>query len=310
MTTWKALCVLALGLFIAAGTAHGRSEVSLKELLGDDAGRQLFYRKSDGALFYFEMRSGEMVRVGEAVVKKGKFDAWRGGINADGRRFLYQKGDTIRVVNDDGAGDKAVVDGANPHWWRDPETGTDYVVYNQDAAKIDWRGDGTGGKPTMRVGVDGGEAEQIWAHCYDAGLSADGTHIGDAYKGAFIGNRTTGEIVGNLPPDEQHCVGSMLPDNTYRMLYEKTTTHHCIVIADTSGKIVWSFERIGSGQIFGEASANHPDFCVVSMSGDQKYYLVRISTKHYADMGVSMEQYQRVGGPWVGTLSAAGDGAE
>ncbi len=283
--------------------ASSRSEVSMEVLLAGRDGRQLFQRKSDGALFYLEMGSGDVVQLKGAAVRHTRFDTWRGGINWDGRRFLYQNGDTVHVVNDDGSRRKAVIEGANPHWWRDPSSGADYVVYNQDASAIPWKSDGTGGPATMRVPVDGGEAEEIWPHCYDAGLSKDGTHIGEAYKGAFIGDRATGRIFGNLPPDEQHCVGSMLADNSYRLLYEKSTTHHHVVIANKDGKIVWSFARIGSGEIFGEASSNNPDFCIVSSSGRNRYYLVEISTKRFADLGVSREKYGRVGGPWVGTLS-------
>jgi hypothetical protein len=291
-----------MGAMKEALEASAQSEVSLRAILAGRDGRQLLQRKSDGALFYLEMPSGKMVQVHGATVKRTKYDAWRGGINWDGRRFLYQNGTTIHVVNDDGSGRKALVEGANPHWWRDQDSGADYVVYNQDASMIPCDGDGTGGPATMRIPVEGGQPEEIWPHCYDAGLSKDGTHIGESYKGAFIGDRSTGRIFGNLPPDKQHCVGSMLPDNTYRLLYEKSTAHRHVVIANKEGEIVWSFSRIGSGDIFAETSPNHPDFCIVSSSDTKRYYLVQISTKHYADLGVSLDEYGRIGGPWVGRL--------
>lgn len=282
----------------AAETSE-RVEVPLKALLAGRKGRQLLHRKEDGALFYLDMGSGTMTSVDGASVKHTRFDIWRGGINQDGKRFLYQHGDTIHVINADGSDRKAVVKGANPHWWRDPETGVDHVVYNPDAHVIPWDGNGTGGGGTMRIPVNGGTPETIWPHTYDAGLSSDGTHIGDSYKGAFIGNVETGRIVGNLPPHEQHCVGSMLADNSYRLLYERSTAHRAVVIADAKGKIVWRFDRVGSGEIFAEASPNHPEFCVVSSSANKALYLVHIPTKRYADLGVSLNTYGRVGGPWV-----------
>ncbi len=283
----------------AAGGRSKAVEVELGTLLAGRDGRQLLYRKADGALFCLEMGTETKKPVDGAAVKHTRFDTLRGGINWDGNRFLYQDGDTIRVVNDDGSDAKAVVDGANPHWWRDPETGVDHVVYNPDAHVIPWDGNGTGGGGTMRISVNGGTPEKIWPHTYDAGLSRDGTHIGASYKGAFIGNVETGRIVGNLPPDEQHCVGSMLADNSYRLLYERSTAHRAVVIADAKGKIVWRFDRVGSGEIFAEASPNHPEFCVVSSSANKALYLVHIPTKRYADLGVSLNTYGRVGGPWV-----------
>jgi len=283
----------------AAGEASEEVEVALKTLLEDREGRQLLYRKEDGALCYLDIGAEQVKPVEGAAVKHTRFDTWRGGINWDGNRFLYQDGDAINVVNDDGTDRKAVVEGGNPHWWHDPETGVDYVVYNPDSQRISWKGEGKGGGGTLRIAVDGGTPEKIWPHTYDAGLSPDGTHIGEAYKGAFIGNIATGRIVGNLPPNKQHCVGSMLADDSYRLLYERSTEHRAVVIADMDGEIVWRFNRVGSGEIFAGASPNHPDFCVASSSGNKTLYLVHIPTKRYADLGVSLNTYERIGGPWV-----------
>jgi hypothetical protein len=54
-----------------------------------------------------------------------------------------------------------------------------------------------------------------------------------------------------------------------------------------------------SGEIFAEASSNHPEFCVASSSGNKTLYLVHIPTKRYADLGVRLDSYGRIGGPWI-----------
>lgn len=113
----------------------------------------------------------------------------------------------------------------------------------------------------------------------DGGLSKDGTHLGEAYRGCLIYSRHEKkyyELYGY-----QSCSASMSPDNTYRIMH-LYRTHLAFGIRNKNDQELWKMKPPAPGNRWQDPRwSNHPDFCTALIKVDGVYYicLVQISTQ-------------------------------
>lgn len=273
-------------------------EVSLEQLLGADFAQAKIVGLDERTIVV-DNSGGEKIGIVAAYVSGGKpvtIASWpkkdlrsgRTRWSVDGRQIIFAVNGECWVYGDPKISGASLDDiAANGRrvlqdeyvteacFWDDPKTGERCVVFcSQNRAKPD--GGSNFPVETSLYRPQSGEKIKLADGKRDAGLSRDGTHLGDTSHGVRI---------LDLPNKKEHhlnwqfsaCNSTMSPDNTYRIMHLYAPHTH-FGIRDKYDRELWRIGGVGNNWDRPRWS-NSPDLCTVDQSSIR---IIRISTKEYA----------------------------
>jgi hypothetical protein len=179
--------------------------------------------------------------------------------------FSHSKEGNCWIVSADGTQRRRVLEGDqvfSPSFWRDPRTGEDCIVYKTrrgHARYQDDRGRSVAGR-TILYRLSARTKTELFDFGCDGGLSPDGTHLGEAYRGCMIVDLADGTPY-LLFEDEQACQASISPDHTYRLMHLYVSHKH-IAIRDKRDRLLWELRHPAGSRKWGSPRwSNHPRYC-------------------------------------------------
>jgi len=266
---------LAIALSVGASAAPPPSGSPLSELLGADY---------DGAkIVALGGQLGKSVIVTEIAPRVSRTlasfddDARRITVSRpfwspDGSQAVFSYDGKCYLARADGTSKRQILTDdrvcGDPSFWKDPQTGELCVVYSRITG-ADERGEDVA--ETWLHRLTGGSRTKLADGMFNAGLSRDGTHLGNAGDGGVWMRDIVTGTTSRLNVQNTACNGSMSPDDTYRIMH-LYAPHRFFGIRDEWDHELW---RMGGHSFEMPRWSNHPDFCTVQYNGLR---VVRIST--------------------------------
>jgi len=193
----------------------------------------------------------------------------------DGRQVIVSYDGKCWVLKADGSSKRQILKDENvgeASFWKDPKTGELCVVYIKFTGK-DKRGSQIGETRLYRPSA-GANRTKLTDSMFNAGLSRDGTHLGNANGGVWMRDLVN-DSTSQLNVRTSACNASMSPDLTHRIMH-LYAPHRFFGIRDKWDHELWRLEGLNGSDWGLPRWSNHPDFCTAFGRG---LYVVKISTK-------------------------------
>lgn len=272
-------------LWCVASTAHGQGSTTppvpwrvttLAEVLGSDLPGAKVVALKAGSLVGIDLAGGRTWAIHTFAEQRGS------GLGGIGRPWWSPDGQTVLGsymgqcwdLAADGSRQTPLLEGVaayEPIPWIDPATGHRCIVYKTTDIPDRYPANVGTGKTILRDLVTG-VARELADYPFDAGLSLDGTRLGEAYIHCLMKDLVSGET-RRLNYGGQACHGSMSPDNTYRIMHLNLVHSH-IVVRDEFDVESLNIRIPPGGRSWQTPRwSNHPDYAMaVLRSGEERDY--------------------------------------
>ncbi|HUU69689.1 MAG TPA: hypothetical protein VM186_09200 [Planctomycetota bacterium] len=270
--------IVMIALAIGASAAPPPSDGPLRALLGADyAGARIvgLGGQRGKSVIAFALASPQPRTLISFDDDERRITVNRPYWSPDGRQVIVSYDGKCWVLKADGSANRRILQDENvgeASFWKDPKTGELCVVYCRTTGK-DKRGNVTAETRLYRPSA-GANTAKLADGMFNAGLSRDGTHLGNAGGGVQMRDLVTG-TTSQLNVRTSACNASMSPDDTYRIMH-LYAPHRFFGIRDEWDHELWRMEGLNGGDWGLPRWSNHPDFCTVFGRG---LYVVKISTK-------------------------------
>ncbi|MEX0653067.1 MAG: hypothetical protein WD534_05510 [Phycisphaeraceae bacterium] len=261
-----------------------------RSLLGPAADSARILAQHGRRIVRIDVATGEQTVLAE-VSEDAADDMSRAWWSPDGSRVVYAAGGKAYLVDAGGGTPQRVLEDReqvhDPNWWRDPDTGQDWIVYATSGGKFRYaEKDQEPHGATFRTNFATGETVRLADVPGDGGLSIDGAFLAEAYGDVLMVNTASQEAY-LLNDGEQGCNGTISPDNTCRIMH-LALPHDWIHIRDRFDRPLRRIEiPEGSEEWQTPRWSNHPDWAMAILRYGGEYYLalVRISDSEIVVLG-------------------------
>lgn len=269
MSRFSAWIVLAL---LLASTPSRADLAATRTLLGGRAGKIVAVNKAEGGtLWLLDVDSDAPRRLSDEINCSGPL------LSPDGTRVTYHQNGAVFVQALDGAAPTKLLDGYDPHFWRD-DAGDEWIYFTtagnfSSATRKLWWPDANGVK-TYRHRLKDGHRELVVDWKASAGPSRDGKMIGAGYATMILFEEDgTPHLLNN---QQQGCNASMYPgDNSggRYFLMHLELPHDTFCYRDKDDNRLWYvFKPEGTEEWQNPEWSNHPDFCMATARESNTYY--------------------------------------
>jgi len=270
--------IMAMAVAVDGWAAPPPSDVPLSALLGPDyAGARIVALggKLGKSVIVTEVATRESRTLASFDDDARRLTVSRPFWSPEGSQVVFAYDGTCWLARADGTSKRQILADervtGDPSFWQDPQTGELCVVYSK-VTGTDGRGEDVA--ETWLHRLAGGGRAKLADGMFNAGLSRDGTRLGNAGGGVWVHDVPAGTTC-RLNAGMSACNGSMSPDATGRIMF-LYAPHRFFGIRDQWDHELW---RMGGHSFEWPRWSNHPDFCTVQFDGLR---VVRISTKEDA----------------------------
>ncbi|WP_028579215.1 TolB-like translocation protein [Desulfogranum japonicum] len=267
----------------------------LKALLGDRMKEGKLVAKKEGKIVTVDLSSLRVTVIGEFGPDSKFWGLSTPNWSPDGSRILCSYRGQAFVLKTDGSPPEKILKGTklhSPFWWKDPKSGEICIVYKNADAKH-WYKKGKSPGATYLWRPSTGRAHKILDFPCDGTMSADGTHIGEAYGGCLIAD-IPNQKYHVLYRGRQSCNSSMSPDNTYRIMHLYLPHTH-FGIRDKNDRELWKISNpVGTLEWQVPNWSTDPDFCTATAKVGEREYKLAIIRIHDSQVVV----LKGLGGNW------------
>ncbi len=220
--------------------------------------------------------------------------------NPQGNRILFSSTfapSEISILSLDNLQMTSIGMGAHPHWWIDPQSGENWIVYR--TTNMLYTGFPLGRTMKQRVDHNNlpiGEPAELFPYGFGGGISRDGRFLATGYAHLIIADLQLGTFqqpLGNrqLPDGEnQACDISVAPDDSQCVMHLRLSEcgegrHDFFGVCNFDGSNYVSFQKPENTEEWQTPEwSTHPDFgTAVATRKDGTYdiYIVRLSDQKY-----------------------------
>ena len=181
-----------------------------------------------------------------------------------------------------------------PHWWVDPASGDEYIVYMDYYEKDTQSAAGRGTwKQKIVNNQPSGDPVKILNHAFDGGLSKDGTRIGEAYhylhmaRTSDLGGGNGDDISSRMDGGNQCCNASMSPDNQYQIMHLRIDHEGCNIrdSSDNEVQVIW--KPNGATEMQNPEFSTDPGYGTFTAQFGSDYYIYIANTQTGASLKIA-----------------------
>ena len=181
-----------------------------------------------------------------------------------------------------------------PHWWVDPASGDEYIVYMDYYEKDTQSAAGRGTwKQKIVNNQPSGNTVKILNHAFDGGLSKDGTRIGEAYHYLYmartsdLGGGNGDNISSRMDGGNQCCNASLSPDNQYHIMHLRIDHGGCNIRDENDSEVQVIWKPGGATEMQNPEFSTDPGYSTFTAQFGSNYFLYIANTQTGASLKIA-----------------------